>query len=166
MPLYADVSFDKAGISVQNIRGSLCGVSTPGSLKISDQGIEMNVRPSAVNQELEPAILCLSEKKTDITGTFSLTGHLHSRGESEALIPLFKGISSSQPPGDWFSIMRSWQESSRSSMLQKSSGAGSPIFSGGISLRFDHHRRKYPRRQARAEGINHRRPYRRSHRQW
>jgi hypothetical protein len=90
-PLSADVSFDNKGVSVQNIRGSLCGFSMPGSLKISDQGIEMNAMPSAVNQDLEPAILCLTEKKTDITGTFSLNGRLYAKGESSALIRSLQG---------------------------------------------------------------------------
>ena len=91
MPLYADVSFGKEGVSVQNIRGSVCGLSTPGSLTISDQGIEMEARPTAVNQELEPSILCLSDKKTDITGTFSLDGQLRSKGKSEAFIRSLQG---------------------------------------------------------------------------
>ncbi|MEI9477943.1 MAG: AsmA-like C-terminal domain-containing protein [Deltaproteobacteria bacterium] len=91
MPLYADVSFGKEGVSVQNIRGSVCGLSTPGSLTISDQGIEMEARPTAVNQELESSILCLSDKKTDIKGTFSLNGQVRSKGKSEGILRSLQG---------------------------------------------------------------------------
>ncbi len=81
MPLHANVSFDKEGVSIQALRGSVCGVSTLGSLRISDQGMEMEARPTALNQELEPSLLCLTDKKTDITGVFTLNGRREIQSE-------------------------------------------------------------------------------------
>jgi hypothetical protein len=90
-PLHADVSFAKEGVSVEIIRGSVCGLSTPGNLKVSDQGIEMEIRPTALNQELEPTILCFSDKKTDMTGTFALNGQVSSKGKNEDFIRSLQG---------------------------------------------------------------------------
>jgi hypothetical protein len=91
IPLHADISIRQEGVSVEIVRGSVCGVSTPGNLTISDQDMEIEIRPTALNQELEPAILCFTDKKTDITGTFSLDGHVSSKGKSEDLIRSLQG---------------------------------------------------------------------------
>jgi len=91
MPLHTDVSFGKEGVSLQVIRGSVCGLSTPGSLKLSDQDIEMEARPVAVNQEMKSAIPCFIDKRTDMTGTFSLNGQLRSKGKSEAILRSLQG---------------------------------------------------------------------------
>jgi uncharacterized protein YhdP len=58
---------------------------------ISDQDMEIEIRPTALNQELEPAILCFTDKKTDITGTFSLDGQVSSKGKREDLMRSLQG---------------------------------------------------------------------------
>ena len=70
-PLHADVSFGKEGVSVEIIRGSVCGLSTPGNLRLSDQGIEMETRPAAVNQEMESSIPLLYRQEN------GHDGHIH-----------------------------------------------------------------------------------------
>ena len=90
-PLHADVSFANEGVSIEINRGALCGLSTPGNLRVSDQGIEMEIRPTALNQDLEPAILCFSDKGTDVTGAFSLNGRVSSNGKSEDFIRSLQG---------------------------------------------------------------------------
>jgi len=91
MPLHADVSFDKEGVSIQALRGAVCGVSTLGSLRISDQGMDMEARPTALNQELEPAILCVTDKKTDITGVYTLDGRLKAKGKADDILRSLQG---------------------------------------------------------------------------
>ncbi len=91
MPLHANVSFDNEGVSIQALRGSVCGVSTLGSLRISDQGMEMEARPFALNQELEPLLLCFSDKKTDITGVFTLNGKVKSKAKDQDILRSLQG---------------------------------------------------------------------------
>jgi len=91
MPLQANISFDKEGVTIQTLRGAVCGVSTLGSFKISDQGLEIEARPTALNQELQPTILCITDKKTDITGVYTLNGQLRSKGKSEDILRSLQG---------------------------------------------------------------------------
>ena len=91
MPLHADVSFDKEGVSIQALRGSVCGVSTLGSLRISDQGMELEARPFALNQDLEPLIQCFTDKRTDITGVYTLNGKVKSKAKAEDILRSLQG---------------------------------------------------------------------------
>jgi hypothetical protein len=90
-PLHADVSIDKEGVSIRALRGSVCGVSTLGSLRISEQGMDMEARPTALNQDLEPAILCVTDKKTDITGVYTLNGQLKAKGKTDDILRSLQG---------------------------------------------------------------------------
>jgi hypothetical protein len=90
-PLFADVSFDKEGISIHNIRGAVCGLSMPSGIKIVGQEIEIEAHPSTLNQQLEPTILCATDKKTDITGTYSLTANVRARGKPDSIVRSLQG---------------------------------------------------------------------------
>ena len=81
-PFHADVSFDGKTIHIMAKKAALCGISTIGNIYITDQGVEINIGLSAKKLELKPTILCLSDKKADMTGTFEMKADTQGKGET------------------------------------------------------------------------------------
>jgi len=116
MPLHADVSFDKEGVSIQALRGAVCGVSYTRKPQDIGSRMDMEARPTALNQELEPAILCVTDKKTDITGVYTLDGRLKAKGKADDILRSLQGMSGSRPVTDKSCTILFSQKFSRSSV--------------------------------------------------
>ena len=78
-PMHADISFNKAEISIVIKKADLCGIQSPGILKVAANEFEFYFNPVAANQNLEPSVSCLSDKKDLVDGTFSLNGELMTK---------------------------------------------------------------------------------------
>jgi hypothetical protein len=78
-PMHADISFNKTDTSIVIKKADLCGIQFPGILKISSNEFEFYFNPVARNQNLEPSISCMSDKKDLADGTFSLNGELMTK---------------------------------------------------------------------------------------
>ena len=90
-PFHADVSFHHDGVSVSVTEAKLCGISTPGILKVSPKGLLLDVKPVSENQELDPTLACLWDKKGLMSGNFDLGGNLRGRGKYEELAQSLQG---------------------------------------------------------------------------
>jgi hypothetical protein len=90
-PFHADVSFNHDGVSVSVNEATLCGISTPGIMEISPQGILLAVKPISKNQEVDPTLACLWDKKGLMTGNFEFGGNLGARGKYEELAKSLRG---------------------------------------------------------------------------
>jgi hypothetical protein len=90
-PFYADVNFDGNTVSVHATRAALCGISTTGDVTIAPSGAEIDITLSADNLQLQPTILCISEKKADITGRFSMKADLKGKGPLDTLAKSLNG---------------------------------------------------------------------------
>ena len=90
-PFHADISLNDDGISVSVTEANLCGISTPGILKVSPNGLLLDVKPVAKNQELDPTLVCLWDKKGFMSGNFDLGGNLRGRGKYEELARALRG---------------------------------------------------------------------------
>jgi len=84
-PFYADVNFDGNAVSVHARKAALCGISTTGDVTFAPSGAELDIALSADNLELQPTILCISEKKADITGKFSMKADLRGKGPLDTI---------------------------------------------------------------------------------
>jgi hypothetical protein len=84
-PLHADVSFNGKTLHIISKKASLCGISTTGDITIADEGAEIDVVLSAKNLELQPTILCISDKKADITGRFEMKAELKAKGKLDTI---------------------------------------------------------------------------------
>jgi len=62
---------------------SLCGISFPLSLRVTPVEFDATVNVAARDQSLEGVIQCLSGKRVDITGNFSMTSVLTARGPTK-----------------------------------------------------------------------------------
>lgn len=84
-PFHADISFSDKSATVSVIEASLCGIGTPGVLKLAPQKISLEVKPAARSQKLDSAIYCLIDKSVKVDGNFNLEGNVSARGTAAAL---------------------------------------------------------------------------------
>ncbi len=89
--LRADIDVTPKGIDVKVKEGSLCGISTPGVLKVSSDKLTLKFNPNAQHQELTVAIPCLLERHAQIDGNFSLKGEIAAQGQSNKLTQTLQG---------------------------------------------------------------------------
>jgi hypothetical protein len=90
-PFHADIWFDDKSIHISSKKAILCGISTTGDIDITPQGAEINVALSANNLALQPTILCISDKKADITGRFEMKAELNAQGKLDTIMKSLNG---------------------------------------------------------------------------
>jgi hypothetical protein len=90
-PFHATISFDNKGAEVAVNKAHLCGISTPGVLRITPGYLSLDLRPVAENGELGTAASCLSDREVQMTGTFDLKGEIRARGRSKDLTKTIQG---------------------------------------------------------------------------
>jgi hypothetical protein len=90
-PFYADVNFDGNTVSVHARQAALCGISTTGDVTIAPSGAEIDIALSADNLQLQPTILCISDKKADIIGKFSMKADLKGKGPLDTIAKSLNG---------------------------------------------------------------------------
>jgi hypothetical protein len=90
-PLHADVSFDGDKLSIMSKKAALCGISTTGTVDITPQGAEIDIALSAKDLELQPTILCISDKKVDVTGKFEMKADVKAKGKLDTIAKSLNG---------------------------------------------------------------------------
>jgi len=75
-PFYADISIKDSAATVTVTEAILCGIATPGTLKISPQEINIDVKPVVRNQGLQPTFYCLLDKSVKVDGNFNFQGSI------------------------------------------------------------------------------------------
>jgi hypothetical protein len=90
-PLRADVRIDPREVSGVVREATLCGISTPGSFRITPGGTTVDFRAAASGQPIDAALACLGEKEFRMTGTYSLDARVRGEGRGEALAHSLKG---------------------------------------------------------------------------
>jgi hypothetical protein len=90
-PFHADISFLEQGMEVALTEAVLCGISTPGVVKVTPEDLSLNFKPSAKNQPLHPTLDCLLGGRVKATGILDLKGKVTARGKPEALAKSIQG---------------------------------------------------------------------------
>jgi len=90
-PVHAMISLlpDKTKVNLPDI--IYCGIRVPGNADIVGDTITMDFGLTAVEQDLEPMLDCLTGDQSDITGKFVLKGTLGGKGQAEQLVRSFNG---------------------------------------------------------------------------
>ena len=90
-PLHADISLqnDLADITLTETR--LCGISTPGTLKVSPQSLQFDIKPGAHEREINFTLNCLANKNFKADGKYSLEGSFQGRGKAQDLLKTSSG---------------------------------------------------------------------------
>lgn len=83
-PAVADLSISPGTIEVSLKQANLCGISTPGTVSITRDGLRMAISPSAKGQEIENTLTCLFGKHHLLTGSYTLKGNLSSHARAGA----------------------------------------------------------------------------------
>ena len=82
-PFIADISFGDGGAEVNVKKANLCGMDTPGIVKVRQKNVSLDVEPSFKGHEIESAFRCLLNHEVRATGTFELSwedlGARHAR---------------------------------------------------------------------------------------
>jgi len=89
-PLHADIIFSPDIATIAVTKALVCGIPTPGRIKISHNTIQVDLKPFVRGQELKPTLACLSDKRV-ITGRFDLDGTLSAEGKSDQLLQSLQG---------------------------------------------------------------------------
>jgi hypothetical protein len=76
---------------IRSKKAALCGISTTGDVDITPEGVEIDIALSAKNLQLQPTILCISDKKADITGKFEMTANLRAKGKLDTIAKSLNG---------------------------------------------------------------------------
>lgn len=90
-PANADVVLSPGSIDVRLNQANLCGISTPGSIRITPEGVNISLSLSAKDQNLESAIECLFNKRHILSGSYTLTGNLTASGRDDSLADSIEG---------------------------------------------------------------------------
>jgi len=90
-PFQAEISFIPDRVRVEVTEASLCGISTPGTVIVTSQGLSLNFQPVSKNQDLTGTISCLLEEHVRMTGDFDLRGSIQGQGESKNLAEFLSG---------------------------------------------------------------------------
>ena len=72
-------------------RGIVCGVETKGRLEFADKNLDIDLQVYAKEAQLEPTTVCLSNRQSDIKGTYSLTGRLAAHGHQDDFLKSLRG---------------------------------------------------------------------------
>ncbi len=79
-PFQGEITVDPDGVRVAVENARLCGISSPGSLRVKRDGIEISFRLKAEKSDLNRCITCLTKKRVIADGTFDLDGKIQGKG--------------------------------------------------------------------------------------
>jgi hypothetical protein len=91
IPFIADISFGGGGAEVHVKEANLCGMHTPGVVKVRDKNVSLNVEPIFKGREIESTFRCLLNHKVRATGDFEFFGRILARGRPEELFNSMEG---------------------------------------------------------------------------
>ncbi|HUI44784.1 MAG TPA: AsmA-like C-terminal domain-containing protein [Nitrospirota bacterium] len=90
-PAHAVITVAPNRVHMKFIDTRTCGISTPGTLLISQESISFDFIPAAQKEPLESTIDCLAGEKVHITGTFDLSSNIQAWGTSGQLLSTLEG---------------------------------------------------------------------------
>jgi hypothetical protein len=90
-PLHADIRLNADTADVTLKKALLCGISTPGTLKITPSTITFDLEAVAKDQKLNPAKTCLVGGTFKADGTYNLKGRFQGRAKPEDLLKTATG---------------------------------------------------------------------------
>ncbi|MEN6437149.1 MAG: AsmA-like C-terminal domain-containing protein [Syntrophobacter sp.] len=90
-PANADVVISPGTYEIKVTQANLCGISTPGWVNFGGNGTKLALSPEARDQDIEPAVACLLNKKQVITGKFTLNSNLSSEMKGGSFVSTLGG---------------------------------------------------------------------------
>ena len=72
-------------------KANLCGMDTPGIVKVREKNVSFDVEPFFKGQEIESAFRCLLNHEVRATGNFEFHGRILAQGKPEDLFKSLEG---------------------------------------------------------------------------
>jgi hypothetical protein len=91
IPVRANILLDRKGVGVAITDAALCGISLAGNLRFADEYSQLNFKPEATSEQLEPVLDCLWGKDLRISGSVDLKAEVNARGKSDTLVRALTG---------------------------------------------------------------------------
>ncbi|MEA3436271.1 MAG: AsmA-like C-terminal domain-containing protein [Thermodesulfobacteriota bacterium] len=90
-PAHADIFLKNNEVFIDFTKANLCGISVPGSIKISSTKLELYLYPVAENRQLDNTVTCHWKKNRLVTGNFDLSGKLFAISDSKEVGKVLNG---------------------------------------------------------------------------
>ena len=90
-PLQAHIALKDKMTEITLEKALLCGISTPGTLKLTPSTVAFEVEPLAREQELEPSKTCFVGEAFRADGRYQLKGRIQGQGSPERLLETTTG---------------------------------------------------------------------------
>ena len=84
-PFQGEISLTPESIRISVENAALCGISSPGYLRLKQNNIDLNFRLKAEKAALNQSIACLTQKRDNAEGTFDLEAKITAKGKWDDL---------------------------------------------------------------------------------
>jgi hypothetical protein len=89
--LETTAAISSSGISAKIDQAIACGINVTGRVDVERAEIGIDVQLTARSARFEPTMLCLRNRQNEMTGSYSLTARLATRGDRDHLLRALKG---------------------------------------------------------------------------
>jgi hypothetical protein len=90
-PFQANIVVGQNGVEVNIEEAKVCGISTTGMVKVTDQQVSLDVQPTSKSGELESTAKCLLDETVRMTGDFELKGRIFGEAKPKDLFSALGG---------------------------------------------------------------------------
>lgn len=90
-PFWANITIGPNRVEAKIMEASLCGISTPGVVRVLDQELFFHIYPTIEGRQLKHVVSCLQGQEIRMTGVVDLKGRLFSQGQAQELLQSLKG---------------------------------------------------------------------------
>jgi hypothetical protein len=90
-PFIAEITLGDRGVEVNVKKANLCGMDTPGIVKVREKNVSLDVEPFFKGHEIESAFRCLLNHQVRVTGSFEFYGKILTQGRPEDLLNSLQG---------------------------------------------------------------------------
>ncbi|MCP3951698.1 MAG: hypothetical protein GY697_05685, partial [Desulfobacterales bacterium] len=90
-PLHADIAIRSDTVEAVVTRAELCGISTPGTITIKPEGLQVSFKPTAVEKDLQATWECLQTRPLRADSRYSLSGIIETSGPAADLVRNLRG---------------------------------------------------------------------------
>ena len=90
-PLQADISLNNDTAAVTVKEAVICGISMPGTLKVSPNIFQYSIKPIAKDRELNPTLRCFTKETLKADGKYTLKGSFQGHGKAKGLLKTSTG---------------------------------------------------------------------------
>ena len=90
-PLQADIRLQKDIADITLTETGICGISTPGTVKVSSQSLQFDLNPGAKNEDMNSTLNCFENEILKADGQYSMAGSFQGRGKAQDLLKTSSG---------------------------------------------------------------------------